>query len=224
MLKWPTDLNGLTRLNGPKAEGYFPPSEAFKSTFFFNLTKLNSNIQPNVSIKKISEIFKSTRDIEKNVFQIKVKLHAGVKISNKEVAVKPKLAKLKLKMRFPFLHAWTSLDTRTLKIASNCDLESCLSVRCLAPQNIFQFFHFCRGLCVCLWQLCSLLCRPPQCFTKRSRSWSIVIDVRRSRCSIGFRFQVSASWCGAICLRTFMRLSLLFDSGRNTTTLSEFIG
>lgn len=54
-----------------------------KNRFLFYLKKLNSNIQPNVSLKKKNEIFKSTLDIEKNVFQITVKLHAGVKISNK---------------------------------------------------------------------------------------------------------------------------------------------
>ena len=60
--------------------------------------------------------------------------------------------------------------------------------RCLAPQLILRFFHFCRGFFLCLWQLCSLLCRPPQ-RSKRSKlkkkclqwvtfpgqSWSIVI-------------------------------------------------
>ena len=42
-----------------------------KIRYFFYLTKLNSNIQPNVSIKRFSEIFKSTRFIEKNVFSNK---------------------------------------------------------------------------------------------------------------------------------------------------------
>ena len=69
MLKWPTDLNGLTRLNGPKAEGYFPPSEAFKSTFFLNLTKLNSNIQPNVSIKKYLKSLKVPEILRKTYFK-----------------------------------------------------------------------------------------------------------------------------------------------------------
>ena len=32
------------------------------------------------------------------------------------------------------------------------------------------------------------------------------------------------SWRGARCLRTSMSLTLTFDIGRNTTTLSEFIG
>ena len=50
-----------------------------------------------------------------------------------------------LKTRFYFLHASTSLDTKTLTIASNRNFESCLSICCLAPQHIFRFFHLCRG-------------------------------------------------------------------------------
>ena len=47
----------------------------------------------------------------------------------KEVTVKPYMM---LQTRFPFLYASTSLDTKTLKIASNCNFESCLSIHCLA--------------------------------------------------------------------------------------------
>ena len=43
-----------------------------------------------------------------------------------------------VKTRFPFLYA--SLDTKTLTVASNLNSESCLSIHCLAPQHIFQFF------------------------------------------------------------------------------------
>ena len=50
-----------------------------------------------------------------------------------------------LKTRFYFLYASTSLDTKTLTIASNRNFESCLSICCLAPQHIFRFFHLCRG-------------------------------------------------------------------------------
>ena len=48
--------------------------------------------------------------------------------------------------RFPFLYASTSLDTKTLTTTSNRNFGSCMSVRCLAPQNMFRFFHFCCGL------------------------------------------------------------------------------
>ena len=36
-------------------------------------------------------------------------------------------------------------------------------------QIIFRFFRFCRGFCLRLWQLCSLLCSPPQRSTERSK-------------------------------------------------------
>ena len=60
-------------------------------------------------------------------------LHAGVQISNKEVAVKPKLAIHDVKTRFLFLCASTSLETKTLTIASNRNFESCTSIRCFSP-------------------------------------------------------------------------------------------
>ena len=50
-----------------------------------------------------------------------------------------------LKTRFPFPYASTGLDTKTLTIASNRNSESRRSIRCLAPQHIFRFFHFCHG-------------------------------------------------------------------------------
>ena len=43
-------------------------SEAAKKRFFSYFKKLNSNMKPYVSFKKISEIFKSTRVIKKNLF------------------------------------------------------------------------------------------------------------------------------------------------------------
>ena len=74
-----------------------------------------------------------------------------------------------LKMRFPFLYASTSLDTKTLTIASNCNFESCLSIRRLASQYIFRFFHLCHGFFLCLWQVFLLLCCPPRHSTERQR-------------------------------------------------------
>ena len=46
-------------------------------------------------------------------------LHAGFQNSNNEVAVQPKFAIHDVKKRFSFLYASTSLETKTLKIASN---------------------------------------------------------------------------------------------------------
>ena len=107
------------------------------------------------------------------------------------------------KMRFPLLYASTSLETKSLTITSNCDFESCMAIRCLASQHIFRFYHFCRGFFLCFWQLCSLLCRPPQrslsdrdktinvsaIVTFPRKSWSIVIGAKRFCCPLGLRFQ-----------------------------------
>ena len=51
------------------------------------------------------------------------------------------------------------LDTKILKIAQNCGFECCLWISYLAAQHILQFSHFCCGfcLCLCLWQLCSIV-------------------------------------------------------------------
>ena len=77
-------------------------------------------------------------------------------------AVKQRFAKHDVK-------ASTSLDTKTLIIVSNRNFESFMSIRCLAPQHIFRFFHFCYRFFLCPWQLCSLLCRLPPRFAERSR-------------------------------------------------------
>ena len=76
-----------------------------------------------------------------------------------------------LKMRFPFIYASTNLDTKHYKLPQIINWK--LSIHCLAPQHILQFFHFCYTycLCLCLWQLCSLLWGPPQCSTEQSRYW-----------------------------------------------------
>ena len=133
-------------------------------------------------------------------------------------AVKQRFAKHDVK-------ASTSLDTKTLIIVSNRNFESFMSIRCLAPQHIFRFFHFCYRFFLCPWQLCSLLCRLPPRFAERSRlknkqtnkktclqwvtfsgkSWSIVIDAKRSRCPSWFAVSggVVISW-RASCLRTIM--------------------
>ena len=60
------------------------------------------------------------------------------------------LSNIALKTRFPFIHASTSLDTKSLTIASNRNCESCMSIHFLAPQPIFRWFHFCRAFFLCL--------------------------------------------------------------------------
>ena len=87
-------------------------------------------------------------------------LHAGVQISNKEVAIKTKFATHNVKNEVSFSFCMPCYKNMNNRL--ECNFESCRSICCLAPQHIFRFFHFRRGFFLCLWQLCSLLCRPPQ--------------------------------------------------------------
>ena len=50
-----------------------------------------------------------------------------------------------LKTKSPLLSASTSLDTKTSTLASNRNFESCMSIRCFAPQHILQFSIFAAG-------------------------------------------------------------------------------
>ena len=124
-----------------------------------------------------------------------------------------------LKTKFPFIHASTSLDIKISTIASNRSFESCMSIPCLAPKNVFRFFHFCRGFCHCLLQFCSILRRPPHRSTKTfpGKSSSIVIDARRSRCPFGLRFQEARKSPGVarvVCESLGAKLShLIFSLG-----------
>ena len=146
-----------------------------------------------------------------------------------------------LKMRFPFIYSSTNLDTKHYKLPQIINWK--LSIHCLAPQHILQFFHFCCTycLCLCLWQLCSLLCGPPQCSTEQSRYWKKKVSAMgdfsweilslclwRKEVPLSHWFAVSGdrifSWHNASCLQTFLSWNLAFDFGRNTTTLSKFVG
>ena len=119
------------------------------------------------------------------------------------------LPNMMLKTKFPFLYGSTSLDTKALTIASNRNFESCLSIRCLAPQHIFRFFQFGAGISFASGNFkfalyCVVLLNAPLSdrdqkkkkknvsaihVTFPGKSWSIVIDARRSHCTIGLRFQ-----------------------------------
>ena len=123
---------------------------------------------------------------------------------NNEIAVQPKFAIHDVKNKDPFLYASTSLDTKAIKIASNRNFESCMSIRCLAPQLILRFFHFSRGFfSLPLAALLIIVSSSSTLHRVRSRykktclqwvtfpgqTWFIVIDARRSHCPIGLRFQ-----------------------------------
>ena len=89
------------------------------------------------------------------------------KFRTKKSPSKQNLPYIKLKTRFPFLSA--CLATKTWTIASNVILKAVGRFVVLLLSTFSGFFHFCRGFFLCLWQLCSLLCRPPQRSTERSR-------------------------------------------------------
>ena len=121
-------------------------------------------------------------------------LHAGVQIWTKKSPSNQNLPYIMLKTKSPFLSASTSRDTKTLTLASSRNFESCMSIRCFPPQHILQFFLFCRGFFLRLWELCPSLCRPPlsdrdkkkkkKCLQRVSfpgKSWSIVSDTKRRR-------------------------------------------
>ena len=147
-----------------------------------------------------------------------------------------------LKTRFPFIYASTSLDT-------NRNFESCLSIRCLAPQHIFRFFHFCCSFFSAFGNFaynCIVLLNTPligrdkkknKTKQKKQKKASAIgyfsrkIFIHRHQhheVPLSLWFAVSGgeiiSWRGMSCLRTFMSKNLVFDFGRNTTTLREFIG
>ena len=90
--------------------------------------------------------------------QVLAGLHS-VQISNKKSPANQNLPHIMFKTRFPFPYAITSLDTKTLTIASNRNFESCTLSCSSARSPVFFIFAV---VFLCLWQLCSLLCRPPQ--------------------------------------------------------------
>ena len=132
-----------------------------------------------------------------------------------------------LKTRFPFLYASTSLDTKAFTIASNRNFESCLSIRCLAPQHIFRFFHFGAGISFASGNFalyCVVLLNAPLSdqdqkknvsaihVTFPGKSWSIVIDARRSRCTTGLQFQEARQSPGVawvVCKPLWTKISYL---------------
>ena len=72
----------------------------------------------------------------------KIFLHADVQISNKEVPVEPKFAKHAVENAVSFslfkCQPWCKNMNNRFEY---CNFESCMSIRCLAPQYLFWFFH-----------------------------------------------------------------------------------
>ena len=103
-----------------------------------------------------------------------------------------------LKTRFPFLYRSTSLDTKTLTMASNHNFQSCLSIHHLAPRHIFQFSIFAAGFSFTFGNFanyCVILLNvplnDPNKKKKRVCDFQGIIDAWRSRYPIGLRFQVA---------------------------------
>ena len=145
-----------------------------------------------------------------------------------------------LKRRFAFLYASTSLHKKTLTVASNRNFESFLPIRCVAPQRILQFFAagfafaFAFGNSA---RYCVVLLNAPLSDREKKKKLSamglfsreILIHCHwRQEVPLSYWFASSGGeiifWRGASCLRIFMNWNLALDFGRNTTTLSEFIG
>ena len=68
-------------------------------------------------------------------------LHAGIQISNREVVVKPNIAIHDVENEVSFFCMQVPASTKilTIYISSNRNFESCMTIRCLAPQHIFRF-------------------------------------------------------------------------------------
>ena len=62
-------------------------------------------------------------------------LHAGIQMSNREVAVKPKIAIHDVENEVSFFCMQVPASTKilTIYISSNRNFESCMTIRCLAP-------------------------------------------------------------------------------------------
>ena len=130
-------------------------------------------------------------------------LHAGFQISNKEVVVKPKFAVHDVETRFPFLYASTRLDTKTSIIASNRSFKAVRRFVVLLLSSFCGFSIFAAGFSFAFGNFaryCNVLLNAPlsdrdkkkKCLkwvTFPGKSWSVVIDARRSYRPIGLRFQ-----------------------------------
>ena len=110
-----------------------------------------------------------------------------------------------------FLYASTSLNKKTLTIASNRNFESRLSIRCLVPQHICRFFIFANFAHYCVVLLNALLSdRDRQKGVCRVSLSPRNLDPSPLKAGGPVTPLVAASggeiisWRGASCLRTFM--------------------
>ena len=75
-----------------------------------------------------------------------------------------------LKTRFPFfIKQESALIQKHYQSPRIVILKAACRFFVLLLSTFRGFFHFCRGFCLRLWQLCSLLCSLPQRSTERSK-------------------------------------------------------
>ena len=120
---------------------------------------------------------------------------------------KQHLLLIKLKTSFPLLYASTSLDIKTLAIASNNNFEGCLSICCLASQQILYFFFiFAPGFSFAFGNFaryCVILLSAPLSGGEKKMSamgyflWEILIHCHWCQEVLSSHWLVS--WCGARC-------------------------
>ena len=114
------------------------------------------------------------------------------------------LTYMMLKTRLPFLYASTSLDTKTSTIASNRNFKAVCRFVVLLLSSFCGFSIFAAGFSFAFGNFvryCNVLLNAPlsdrdkkkkKCLkwvTFPGKSWSVVIDARRSYRPIGLRFQ-----------------------------------
>ena len=108
------------------------------SFFFFLITQKGK--RKNRLDEERKRTILSRKEIHLRKRLVLAELHAGVQISNKEVAVKPKFSIHYLKRSFLFfLQALIEKHQQSPRIVI---FESCLSILCLAPLHIFPVFPF----------------------------------------------------------------------------------
>ena len=112
--------------------------------------KIKSGRKKNKTKKKQERKYHFVKKRKENLLRKRLvlsELHAGIQMSNREVAVKPKIAIHDVENEVSFFCMQVPASTKilTIYISSNRNFESCMTIRCLAPQHIFRFSIFAVG-------------------------------------------------------------------------------
>ena len=103
----------------------------------------------------------------------------GKKKKKKENRSKEERKKIPFVKRVVLVELHAGPQISDIEVASNYNFESCLSIRCLAPQHISQFFHFCRGFCLCLFATLPITVPPSS-----TLQWAI--EIKKKVSSMGY--------------------------------------